>query len=250
MQLLEAARRRLNDPNAPLAAAATEAENAFSSTTDAAEKAESSELLYFTLTKLAVFGASPVGDDEFLTGEVADTDNDGMLEFVDSWGEPLRFYRWPTRLIDPDYNPSARDDENVVTSVEREVASLLIRDLPPEPPETFEDLIGDGVFSSRKPRDPLKIDPDDPIGRIGFELARLNGVDDAPDLSLQFNEAGFHSPDVFHTPLVVSSGPDRVLGLFEPTDTANLGNLAQYSGTVSELSDNITNRNRRAGGLN
>src|SRR5262249_38680487 len=27
--------------------------------------------------------------------EVQDTDNDGLPEFVDAWGEPLQFYRWP-----------------------------------------------------------------------------------------------------------------------------------------------------------
>ena len=37
---------------------------------------------------------------EFTAQEVADTDDDGLLEFVDAWGEPLRFYRWPTRMID------------------------------------------------------------------------------------------------------------------------------------------------------
>jgi len=30
---------------------------------------------------------------------IRDTDDDGVPEFVDSWGTPLRFYRWPTDLI-------------------------------------------------------------------------------------------------------------------------------------------------------
>ena len=250
-ELLDAARRRLS-PAASDADVAAEAVRAFTDTSEASIIAESSEVLYFSLTKLAVFGASPVDADQFLSGEIADTDNDGMLEFIDNWGNPLRFYRWPTRLIDQNYDASLRDDQNVISGAERRTATLLIRDLPPEPPEILEVLL-DGSTSSRRPRDPLKIDPDDPIGRIGFELARLNGFNNRPNLSLHFNEAGFHSADVFHTPLVVSAGPDEVLGLFEPNDTTNRGNLAQpiqADGTDTDLFDNITNRNRKAGGLN
>src|SRR5690606_17639604 len=47
---------------------------------------ESSELLYLVLTRGDVYGVSPVGQDEFSTSEVADTDGDGLLEFVDGWG--------------------------------------------------------------------------------------------------------------------------------------------------------------------
>jgi hypothetical protein len=63
--------------------------------------------------------------------------------------------------------------------------------------------------------------------------------------------------------LIVSAGPDELLGLREPTETNQtagiFGNLAQYADTtvtaplpsnavVDQLFDNITNRNRRAGG--
>lgn len=62
---------------------------------------ESAELLYFMVFKSGTFGSSTAGEDRFRGTEIADTDGDGMLEFVDAWGNPLRFYRWPTRLIDP-----------------------------------------------------------------------------------------------------------------------------------------------------
>ena len=32
---------------------------------------------------------------------VADIDADGLIELLDGWGQPLRFYRWPTRLVRP-----------------------------------------------------------------------------------------------------------------------------------------------------
>jgi prepilin-type N-terminal cleavage/methylation domain-containing protein len=54
-----------------------------------------SEMLY----ALLVEGLSPMGSflnrDDFTDKEVQDTDGDGMPEFVDAWGNPLQFYRWP-----------------------------------------------------------------------------------------------------------------------------------------------------------
>ena len=33
--------------------------------------------------------------DDFSDREVKDTDGDGLPEFVDAWGQPLQFFRWP-----------------------------------------------------------------------------------------------------------------------------------------------------------
>jgi prepilin-type N-terminal cleavage/methylation domain-containing protein len=58
-------------------------------------KTARSEMLY----ALLVEGMGPLGSafapDDFTSREVADTDNDGLPEFIDAWGEPLQFYRWP-----------------------------------------------------------------------------------------------------------------------------------------------------------
>jgi hypothetical protein len=54
-----------------------------------------SEMLY----ALLVEGRGPLGSvfnrDDFTDKEVQDTDADGLPEFVDAWGQPLQFYRWP-----------------------------------------------------------------------------------------------------------------------------------------------------------
>jgi hypothetical protein len=42
-----------------------------------------------------------VDADSFSGNELADTDADNYMELVDAWGNPLRFYRWPTRLLHP-----------------------------------------------------------------------------------------------------------------------------------------------------
>jgi prepilin-type N-terminal cleavage/methylation domain-containing protein len=53
------------------------------------------EVLY----ALLVEGSGPLGSvfkrEDFTDKEVQDTDGDGMPEFVDAWGQPLQFFRWP-----------------------------------------------------------------------------------------------------------------------------------------------------------
>jgi prepilin-type N-terminal cleavage/methylation domain-containing protein len=54
-----------------------------------------SEMLY----ALLVEGQGPLGTvfqaDDFSNREVRDTDGDNLPEFVDGWGQPIQFYRWP-----------------------------------------------------------------------------------------------------------------------------------------------------------
>ena len=54
-----------------------------------------SEMLYAILVE----GRGPLGSvfsrDDFTDKEVQDTDGDGLPEFVDAWGQPLQFFRWP-----------------------------------------------------------------------------------------------------------------------------------------------------------
>lgn len=53
------------------------------------------EMLYAVLVE----GTGPLGAsfsrDEFTDSQVKDTDGDGLPEFVDAWGQPLQFFRWP-----------------------------------------------------------------------------------------------------------------------------------------------------------
>lgn len=52
-----------------------------------------------TLYAILIGGSGPLGSvfsaEEFDETEVRDTDNDGLPEFVDGWGKPLQFFRWP-----------------------------------------------------------------------------------------------------------------------------------------------------------
>lgn len=58
-----------------------------------------SEALY----ALLVEGQGPLGSifttEDFTDREIGDTDGDGLMEFIDAWGEPLQFYRWPVYFV-------------------------------------------------------------------------------------------------------------------------------------------------------
>lgn len=72
-----------------------------------------SEMLYAILVE----GRGPLGSvfnrDDFTGAEVQDTDSDGLPEFVDAWGQPLQFFRWPTHYNSEvqhgAYNPQGYD---------------------------------------------------------------------------------------------------------------------------------------------
>lgn len=179
--------------------------------------AESAELLYWMLTQADIYGVPPVDDSEFSASEVGDTDGDERKEFVDAWGQPLRFYRWPTRLIRPD-GPG--------TAINRPLAALLIAGLPSLPTQPSD-------------VDPLTLDPDDPVG------LHYNQVPPP-----QY-ESWVHTPDTYHVPLVVSAGPDKDLGLEEPHDKSSGGYWARPTSQTlqdplnSALNDNLTNRQKQ-----
>lgn len=202
----------------------------------------SAEYLYYTLTQFDALGISPVGEDAFNASEIRDTDGDGLKEIVDGWGRPLRFYRWPTRLIRPYQGLVAGQPDPIL----RDVAGPLFSGLPPVPSP-----------GANEP-DALNIDADDPLGRLVAENTRTKGL-----LNAIFNTTASYYYDntkampceypvmsTFSMPLIVSAGEDGILALYEPSNVANNGVLAQPTSLpVAEgIYDNITNHNQRAGG--
>ncbi len=188
----------------------------------------SSEFLYYILTNHETYGVAPVGEDAFTASEVADTDGDGLNEFVDGWGKPLRFYRWPTRLIKPDG-----------TNIDRQTASIFFNGLPSASAAGFNEV------------DPLNVDADDPQGRIQHENDRPgNLLDPLFNNSVGYSVGEYATMDTYWVPLIVSAGEDGILGLYEPHDLTNNGVLAKPVTVplANEAFDNITNHNQRAGG--
>ena len=55
--------------------------------------------------------AIPGAAEQFRQSEVGDVDNDGLPEFHDAWGRPIRFLRWPSGFYyDPNYNYYGQSD--------------------------------------------------------------------------------------------------------------------------------------------
>ena len=196
--------------------------------------AESGEVLYATLTRgpipgegkrKVISGAETVEADEFNSQDLGDTDEDGFTEFIDAWEQPLRFYRWPTRLV-----RDGLDSNNLllpITLVNHNNARLLIPALPSIDFNQTDQLIRER---------PLK-DPDDP----------LSTMVQADNFTASQFEAQFHTPATYHLPLIVSAGDDQLLGLYEPTDLANFGHLGAVL-NIDDATNNLTNHNNNASG--
>lgn len=231
---------------------------------------EHAEVLYLSLTKLDSFGVEAGDLDEFKSNELKDTDSNGIPEFVDGWENPIRFYRWPTRLARP-----------VLTAGNYGEAQYLIRDnmmdghdlwhyahtipvgpnydtsgatytlLISAPPATTASITrGSGALLGDEHTDPLAKDPSDLRNRLHPGESTLTSVTfDQWNTFTQWMEKNLHTSDTYHIPLLVSAGQDKELGLLEPLDVDNFGHLAQPDvNSLGALFDNITNRNLQAGG--
>ena len=240
----------------------------------------SSEALYRFLTTGESYGARDAADTAFTESELADADGDGLREIVDGFGNPLRFYRWPTRLVRPPSDGSGvvdLDGSGIIEPAEAEVqapfgrsevalyrgteyaaaaAALLGGSAPPAEPTIPEDAADGTPF----PNDPflptlgslVRADPDDPQAQIGLNFAELYAgrgfVPGLPRNPTAADIAGlgpafervFHTPTTWYEPLVVSGGPDGDTGMYEPQDRDNFGHLGQLREPAAAL-DNLTN---------
>ena len=233
----------------------------------------SAESLYLFLTSGTTFGVIDTDGAQFSASELADTDGDGLTEIVDGWGRPLRFYRWPTRLLRPRTTgaedaqdaggkypipgPLETSGGSTVTLVDPATLdgarSMVGGRLPAgtakferDPDEPF---VGDPFLPY--PQSELQTDSDDPLGNVGTEYqraARLGGQT-LNTVGQNFEQA-FHAPATWHAMLVVSAGPDGELGLYEPHDRTRFGHLAQPELTAAgdiapAVLDNVTNLQER-----
>lgn len=185
---------------------------------------ESAALLYWFLTKSEMFGIAPVDATDFSTSEARDTDNDGLLEFVDSWGRPLRFYRWPTHLIRPGSSTGP-----VAPGISNSASPFTGAPID----RTYVSILWEGLPQMSGTLDPLARDPDDPTGEL---LRFVNGCVDKP-LAMRVLQNRFHTPDTFHAFLVMSAGPDGILGIGEPYD---FGTTSATTGTNAPGPDTTT----------
>ncbi len=68
---------------------------------------QGAEMLYQIVATSTYQGGAAL--EAFRPQEIGDTDGDGMLEFIDAWGNPIRWLRWPAGFPSPLNNPSQPD---------------------------------------------------------------------------------------------------------------------------------------------
>ena len=232
----------------------------------------SSEALLLFLTKGESYGVADTDADAFKESELADADDDGLREIVDGFGNPIRFYRWPTRLFRP--APDANQD-GVISESEAAaqgpggrhplaaygagpkqaesmaaLATFFESSLPANELNAAGNAIDDDADAS-KPFLPtlgsqLRADPDDRFGIVYLEFKHQRSpfrrlLPKSPNevQSGETFEKMLHTPGTYYRPIAVSAGADGELGLYEPQDRANYGHLAQFKDPTAAL-DNLT----------
>ena len=82
------------------------------------EENQSAECLYLILGSGVINGVSAL---EMLNDrDIGDTDEDGMLEILDPWGEPVGFMRWPVGYyLTPEWNKVPTNEE--IVSIKRKL---------------------------------------------------------------------------------------------------------------------------------
>jgi prepilin-type N-terminal cleavage/methylation domain-containing protein len=164
---------------------------------------------------------------------------------VDSWGEPLRFYNWPTSLIRPNGSGLSASSPlvypNSMTNATSPAYTAILM------PGVSQASLGiDPLDSTVKNSSAVSLNttpPTSPTANAwGTGQYSLKYGSNAGDFvnALWFNESTFRAPFTFYSPLVISGGADQALGIGEPTATSYVTRLCQVL-TPADINDNISN---------
>lgn len=156
---------------------------------------ESSECLYLILSVNMPGCSISVAD--IPSEYIADTDGDGMMEFIDGWGKPLRFYRFPT------------DYYAYLIEITRELpATRVVNTVDPQ-----SLLVDPEWFGSTTPN---------PNARRMLETAGMFRTHKAyRTVGDPASEPNAAVAAIYPTsPLIVSAGPDGQFGFWTPYSTS------------------------------
>ena len=196
------------------------------------------------LYAILVEGLSPLGSaftrEEFTAKEVQDTDGDGLPEFVDAWGEPIQFFRWPVYYGSPGVPPpqarwqppppplGTSDSQFGYTRYAEPAADPPARPARPEPVARLAGLVVEPRLTPRLPsvqqqlRQPAewrRLDqPVEPRRDRVHELLSLPGRVQSEYVDAKWRPggtgpAGFTRREYFTKFLILSSGPDHEPGV-------------------------------------
>jgi prepilin-type N-terminal cleavage/methylation domain-containing protein len=193
-----------------------------------AHKTARSEMLY----ALLVEGRGPAGSvfnrEDFTPRDVQDTDGDGLPEFVDAWGEPIQFYRWPTHFPSPiqkgGLNPQGFDrvdnnDDGVIDDpleFSYYPTRSVARDQNPLDPN--QQLVAPAWWSDLTPSGDQRLPSANAVVFQQLYFSLLDPYAASPPAAAGetgvWDRGGFYKRRAFFCRfLIASSGPDRTMGI-------------------------------------
>lgn len=148
--------------------------------------------------------AIPDAAEQFHASEIGDVDQDGLPEFIDAWGNPIRFIRWPVGFV---------EHESLVN------LSLSGDPTGPAGRAGEESLEWDSPSDLQSGDRITQPDPFDTRGIAGGAAARdVNGDGNAQD----DNSAGRTAAGYAVYPLIYSAGPDGIYDINFGSDGSSI----------------------------
>jgi hypothetical protein len=204
-------------------------------------KTARAEMLYSLLTEgFGPFGSAFTPDD-FTSREVQDTDGDGLPEFVDPWGQPIQFFRWPI-----DYHSDTQKGFNPDPSKLYGVYSIFeTREQYPFDPN--QELMAPAWWSNFSGTNPTQPSPQAIAFSQSFTClfdpySSLTSLTYPPNSTPTWDRQGVYPRRAYYTKfLVVSSGPDRLSGVYRLQDGFVRSNMSSPITITTAILGNYTN---------
>lgn len=149
-----------------------------------ASEEQAAELLFLIIANL-----NPEALEGFSGTEIADTNGNGLMEFIDAWGRPIRFIRWAPALLNSDVQP------NILKGISLGLANndVWTDNGNGSSKSTFDDNWNNAVARQSDPFDPDNLFD----AKLSQSTSAINSLVSRPV------KGGF-----FLYPLIVSAGPD------------------------------------------
>lgn len=163
---------------------------------------QAAEMLYLIVTSGGLED-DPLGEDHFRHEDIGDVDGNGLNEFIDGYGSPIRFLRW---------------------------APGFISDLQPAPDTTDANTLADWCRTHHDPLDPMRIDSPPagsttPTGYRLFPLIYSAGPDYIYDIRVGTAGATFATAADYGSAIYTT-------GIGLPEDSENFSPLTTLTGPI------------------
>lgn len=206
---------------------------------------ENSEVLLFMLTLGKSESLLSIdADSEAITSSMKrDSDGNGEAELVDSWGNQIRFVRWPTRLLRPSGMPSSYNPRIMFPGTPMEIPVNVCL-IPESDERTARILIPSIASCGTNPEKPKgsTIDPNDTLALvINKTIPDSSIIAGNTSSEVSAFEQAFYLPNTYHSPIVISPGQDGKHGLLNPVSKADFGYWGKVA-TAADAFDDITDR--------